>query len=86
MIKPHYPWPTPPNSGYRSVEYKCHNCGSTEETLGVGSWMNDFKSNSPGRLVLCKTCFTKLENEMLHKDHVQGFVTRLKILFTGKIK
>lgn len=90
MIKPSYPWPTPPptpnSTGFRTEPYLCHNCGSEEKTLGVGSWLADSSEKyDRNRLVLCKQCYQNLNNQMLGRDYIQSIWTRLKILFTGKI-
>jgi len=89
MIKTPYPWRTPPSTprrdSYRTAPCRCANCDSEENTLGVGRWMNDYKFNSPGKLVLCKTCFDKLRHDIEERDCVHGLGKRLRILFTGKL-
>lgn len=89
MIKPSYPWPCPPptpqRDGYRSEAYHYHNCGSAENTLGVGTWLSDCEGSTQNRLVLCKTCYERLNHEMLSRDFIRSLKTRFKVLFTGKL-
>lgn len=96
MIKLPYPWPTPPpagpqtagSSGYRRQNYLCHNCGNEEKILNVGGWLTDDYASryDKNKLVLCRICFDKLSERILDKDIIKPLLTRVKILFTGRVR
>lgn len=89
MIKPTRPWVTPPAGPFRSEPYRCHNCNSEEKTLGVGGWLADnltLQNYSRNKLVLCEKCFNKLSDEIVGVNRIKSFFTRIKILFTGKLR
>ena len=89
-IKLNYPWPCPPptpiRDGYRTESYSCHNCGSIENTLGVGTWLAKYNEHARNKLVLCKICYERLGHAMIGQGYIQSIKTRFRILFFGKRK
>lgn len=74
MFKAPRPWPTPPSSSFRSEAYFCHNCGSEENTLGVGTWMeDDINKHRRNKLVLCRNCFEDLSQTIVRTTGLSGY-------------
>lgn len=93
MPKTPRPWPTPPFSSFRDAAYFCHNCGTEQDTLDVGTWLSEQETTKYGRnkLVLCKLCFESLSKQIVKTTGFSGFqytiwLIKLRNFLFGKRK